>query len=327
MEQPPARLPKGLFVLVALTIAAALPWLVSDYRLFQFTQVWILATAMLGLNLLTGWCGQISLGHGAFFALGAYCSAILMQIAGMPDWTTLPACALLCFGAGWLFGLPAARLEGLYLALASFALAVALPQVLKHPLLSPLTGGSNGLALEAARPPNFWPASAEHWTYALALAVLVIAIVISHRLVRGQAGRALRALRDHPTAACAIGVNAAALKAQMFGISAMFAGIAGGLSAITVRYVGPDSFDVFLSISLLVGIVVGGLASIPGSILGALFVQFVPHTAEQISREAAWAIYGVFLLVTLWLMPGGMASLASRLLRARVTDSEKCRPS
>jgi branched-chain amino acid transport system permease protein len=327
MSPPPVQASFRIAALIMLGLATALPWLVSEYRLFQFTQVWILAIAMLGLNLLTGWCGQISLGHGAFFALGAYCSAILMQGAGLPDWLTLPACAALGFGAGWLFGLPAARLEGLYLALASFALAVALPQVLKHPGLAPLTGGSNGLVLDPARAPAFWPGSAEHWIYTLALIVLVIAIVLTHRLARGQAGRAMRALRDHPIAAGAIGVNAAALKAQVFGISAMFAGIAGGLSAIAVRYVGPDSFDMFLSISLLVGIVVGGLASIPGSLLGALFVQFVPHTAEQVSREAAWAIYGVFLLIALWAMPGGVASLVTRLRPSGFTDSAKSRPS
>lgn len=305
----PVKLLKPVGASAALLVALVLPWLISDYRVFQFTQVWILAIAMLGLNLLTGWCGQVSLGHGAFFALGAYCSALLMHHLGVPDWLTLPACAVICFSAGWLFGLPAARLEGLYLALASFALAVALPQLLKHPLLAPLTGGTQGIALDAATPPGGWPLSAEHWLYTLSLGSLLIAMLITHRLVRGQPGRMMRALRDHPVAASTLGVDAAALKARVFGLSAMYAGVAGGLSAAAVRYVGPDSFDVFLSISLLVGIVIGGLASIPGSILGALFVQFVPHTAEQVSREAAWAIYGLFLLVALWAMPNGIAGL------------------
>lgn len=305
----PVKLLKPVGASAALLVALVLPWLISDYRVFQFTQVWILAIAMLGLNLLTGWCGQVSLGHGAFFALGAYCSALLMHHLGVPDWLTLPACAAICFSAGWLFGLPAARLEGLYLALASFALAVALPQLLKHPLLAPLTGGTQGIALDAATPPGGWPLSVEHWLYTLSLGSLLIAMLITHRLVRGQPGRMMRALRDHPVAASTLGVDAAALKARVFGLSAMYAGVAGGLSAAAVRYVGPDSFDVFLSISLLVGIVIGGLASIPGSILGALFVQFVPHTAEQVSREAAWAIYGLFLLVALWAMPNGIAGL------------------
>ena len=305
----PVKLLKPVGASAVLLVALVLPWLISDYRVFQFTQVWILAIAMLGLNLLTGWCGQVSLGHGAFFALGAYCSALLMHHLGVPDWLTLPACAVICFSAGWLFGLPAARLEGLYLALASFALAVALPQLLKHPLLAPLTGGTQGIALDAATPPGGWPLSVEHWLYTLSLGSLLIAMLITHRLVRGQPGRMMRALRDHPVAASTLGVDAAALKARVFGLSAMYAGVAGGLSAAAVRYVGPDSFDVFLSISLLVGIVIGGLASIPGSILGALFVQFVPHTAEQVSREAAWAIYGLFLLVALWAMPNGIAGL------------------
>ena len=308
---------RRLWAMVALGLALAAPWLMSDYRLFQLTQVCVLAIAMLGLNLLTGWCGQISLGHGAFFALGAYFSAWLMQQLGLPDWLTLPGCAALCFAAGWLFGLPAARLEGLYLALASFALAVAVPQLCKHPLLAPWTGGSNGLVLDAVQAPALWPLSAERWAYALALGTLLAGMVLTDRLVRGQLGLAMRALRDHPTAAATIGVHGAQLKAQLFGISAMFAGIAGALSAITVRYVGPDSFDMFLSISLLVGIVVGGLASITGSLVGALFVQFVPHSAEQVSREAAWAIYGGCLLIALWVAPGGVAGLLRRMTGGR----------
>jgi len=271
----PLNLLKPVAAGAALLAALLLPWLISDYRVFQFTQVWILAIAMLGLNLLTGWCGQVSLGHGAFFAVGAYCSALLMHHLGVPDWLTLPACALVSYAAGWLFGLPAARLEGLYLALASFALAVALPQLLKHPLLAPLTGGTQGIALDAATPPAGWPFSVEHWLYALSLGSLLVAMLITHQLVKGQPGRAMRALRDHAVAAST------------------------------------------LSISLLVGIVIGGLASIPGSVLGALFVQFVPYTAEQVSREAAWAIYGLFLLIALWAMPGGIAGLGRGRARQR----------
>ena len=299
----------------ALLLALALPWLIPDYRLFQLTQVWGLAVALLGINFLTGWCGQISLGHGAFYALGAYCSALLMLHLATPDWLTLPVCALVCLTAGWLFGLPAVRLEGLYLALATFALAVAFPQLLKHPLLAPLSGGSQGLALDAASAPEGWPLSAAHWLYALSLATLIVMMVIARRMLKGHLGRAMLALRDHPIAAATIGVDATRLKAQAFGISAMFAGISGALGAIVVRYVGPDSFDMFLSISFLVGAVIGGLGSVTGSILGAIFVQFVPHAAEQVSREAAWAIYGGFLLFALWLMPDGVAGLVRRLLQ------------
>ncbi len=295
--------------------ACVLPLAISEYRLFQMTQVGILAIALLGLNLLTGWCGQISLGHGAFFALGAYCSAFLMQDWGLADWMTLPACALGCFIAGWLFGLPATRLSGVYLALASFALAVALPQLLKHRLLEPWTGGTGGLVLGPAPAPAWWPASAELWLYVLSLGVLLLMVLLTQRIVRGRFGRAMLAVRDHPLAASTLGIDLAATKAMTFALSAMYAGVAGGLSAATVRYVGPDSFDMFLSISFLVGIVVGGLASISGSILGALFIQFVPHAAEQISREAAWAIYGGFLLLAVWLMPGGIAGLLRSITR------------
>lgn len=301
-------------VCLTLLVACALPWSLSDYRLFQLTQVFILAIALLGLNLLTGWCGQISLGHGAFFALGAYCSALLMQRFGLSDWMSLPVCALVCFVSGWLFGWPAARLQGLYLALASFALAVALPQLLKHRALEPLTGGTGGLVLDAAYAPVWWPTSVGHWHYALSLAVLLVMILLTARLVRGRYGRAMLAVRDQPIAASALGIDRATTKIAAFALSAMYAGIAGGLSAASVRYVGPDSFDMFLSISFVVGIVIGGLASIAGSLLGAVFIQFVPHVAEHISREASWAIYGGFLLLALWLIPGGLAGLINRVI-------------
>lgn len=299
------------FILL-MTGAASMPWLLTDYRLFQLTQVAILAIALLGLNVLTGWCGQISLGHGAFFALGAYASAILMQRFGLPDWLTLPPAAAFCLVAGGLFGLPAARLQGLYLALASFALAIALPQILKHRLLEPLTGGTGGIALDAGLAPVWWPSSVAHWHYALALMMLMIAMVLTVRLTSGRFGRAMVALRDQPLAASTLGIPLAQTKAIAFSLSAMLAGLAGGLSAVVVRYVGPDSFDVFLSISFLVGIVIGGLASITGSLAGAVFVHFVPHAAEQVSRELAWAIYGAFLLLALWLLPGGIVSLGKR---------------
>ncbi len=300
--------------LACIGLAGLLPWWAGEYRLFQISQFCVVAIALLGLNLITGWCGQISLGHGAFFALGSYCSAILMLRAGIPDWATLPAAAVLCLVTGWLFGRTAARLEGLYLALASFALAVALPQLLKHPMLGYWTGGTGGLVLDAAVAPFWWPFDVATWLYWLTTGVLMLMTAVTLHIVRGRHGRAMMALRDHPIAAASIGIPVAAVKAKAFAVSAMYAGIAGGLSAALVRYVGPDSFDVFLSISFLVGIVVGGLASVTGSILGAAFVQTVPHAAEHLSQEAAWAVYGVFLLLTLWLAPGGIAALLRRLL-------------
>jgi branched-chain amino acid transport system permease protein len=247
-----------LLVLLAI-VAIALPFVVSGYRTFQLTLVLVYAIALLGLNILTGYNGQVSLGHGAFYAMGAYCAAILMDKLGMPYWATVPIAGALCLVAGFLFGLPALRLEGLYLALATFALGVAMPQLLKYKALEGWTGGVQGIVIIKPEAPFGIPLNADQWLYFFTLAITVLMFVIGWNLLRGRVGRALVAIRDHPIAAQAMGVNTALYKSAAFGVSAMYTGIAGALGAIAVQFVAPDSFNIFLSIMLLVGIVIGGL--------------------------------------------------------------------
>ncbi len=307
----PARLLAATLVIVALGI---LPFFLSDYRTFQFTQAVIYAIVLLGLNILTGYNGQISLGHGAFYAVGAYTAAILMDRFGVPYWATLPAAGAVCFVFGFLFGLPALRLQGHYLALATFALAVATPQLLKYNRLEEWTGGVQGIVIMKPDPPFGLSLSQDRWLYLFTLAVAVLLFVLAWNILRGRSGRALIALRDNPIAAEAMGVNGALYKSTAFGISALYTGIGGALGAIAVQFVAPDSFAVFLSISFVVGIVVGGLATLSGAIYGALFIQFVPNFADQISKAAPWAIYGAVLLVFIYLMPGGVAWMLQRLV-------------
>ena len=298
-------------------VVCALPFFVSNYRVFQFTLVLIYAIALLGLNMLTGFNGQISLGHGAFYAIGAYTAAILMDKFGVPYWLTLPAAGAVCLFAGFLFGLPALRLEGLYLALATFALGVAMPQILKYKRFEHWTGGVQGIVIVKPDPPFGLPLSQDQWLYFFALAVAVVMFALGWNLLRGRVGRAMVAIRDQPIAAVSMGINTALYKSLTFGVSAMYTGVAGALGAIAVQFVAPDSFTIFLSISLLVGIVIGGLASISGAIYGAIFIQFVPNLADQISKAAPWAIYGVFLIVFMVLMPTGIAGFI-RIVRARM---------
>jgi branched-chain amino acid transport system permease protein len=304
---------------LALVVACALPFVVSNYRVFQFTLALVYAIALLGLNMLTGYNGQISLGHGAFYAIGAYTAAILMDKAGMPYWATLPIAGAVCLAAGFLFGLPALRLEGLYLALATFALGVALPQLLKYKHFEAWTGGVQGIVIVKPEAPEWTGLSQDQWLYFVALACVVVLFVVAWNLLRGRIGLAMIAVRDQPIAAKAMGIDTAMVKSLTFGVSAMYTGIAGALGAIVVQFVAPDSFTIFLSITFVVGVVVGGLASIPGAIYGALFIQFIPNVADQISKAAPWAIYGVFLIVFMYLMPSGVAGLirlvAARLLR------------
>jgi branched-chain amino acid transport system permease protein len=307
--------------MILMVVACALPFVVNNYRTFQLTLVLVYAIALLGLNILTGYNGQISLGHGAFYAIGAYTAAILMDKLGAPYWATLPAAGAVCLVAGFLFGLPALRLEGLYLALATFALGVSMPQLLKYHRLEAWTGGVQGIVIEKPQPPAVLtnaglPINADQWLYFFALAVAILMFALGWNLVRGRVGRALIAIRDHHIAAEAMGINNALYKSLAFGVSAMYTGIAGALGAITVQYVAPDSFNIFLSIVFLVGIVVGGLASIPGALYGALFIQFVPNVADDISKAAPWAIFGAIMIAFVYLMPTGVAG-AIRLLLTR----------
>jgi len=307
-------------VVVALVLlgACALPFAVSDYRTFQFTLAIVYAIALLGLNMLTGYNGQISLGHGAFYAIGAYTAAILMDQAGWPYWATIPVAAIVCLVAGFLFGLPALRLEGLYLALATFALAVSLPALLKYHHLEKWTGGVQGIVINKPEPPFSLPINADQWLYFFTLAVAVLMFLLAWNLLRGRIGRAMVAIRDQHIAAEAMGIHTAMVKSMTFGVSAMYTGVAGALGAIAVQYVAPDSFNIFVSIVFLVGIVIGGLASISGAIYGALFIQFVPNIADEISKAAPWAIFGVFLIGFVYLMPMGVAG-AVRMAVARLT--------
>ena len=311
---------KWIWVATTLVVVALLilPFLFKNYRVFQFNLVMVYAVAILGLNILTGFNGQISLGHGAFYAFGAYTAAVLMDKMGAPYWTTLPVAALFCFVFGFMVGFPALRLAGHYLALATFALAVAVPQLLKYKKIEGMTGGVQGIVLSKPEAPFSFSLfgqslSPDRWLYFFTLAVTALMFLIAYNLLRGRIGRALIAVRDHPIAATAMGINLPVFKSLIFGVSAAFTGVAGAMGAIVVAFVSPDSFTVQLSIFLLVGVVVGGLASIPGAIFGAIFIQYVPNIADEISKSAPAAIYGVLLIGLMYLMPMGVMGLVKKL--------------
>jgi len=316
----PARFHEVIGIIALPIAASALPFFISDYRTFQFTLVISYAITLLGLNILTGYNGQISLGHGAFFAIGAYAAAIMMDRWDLPYGSTIPIAGLACLIAGFLFGLPALRLEGLYLALATFALAVATPQILKYKGIEHWTGGVQGIVIIKPSAPFGLPVTPDKWLYLFSLTIALVMFLVGIGILRGRVGRALIAIRDHPTAAAAMGVNTALYKSLTFGVSALFTGVGGALSALAIGFVAPDSFGFFVSISFLVGIVVGGLASVSGAIYGALFIQFIPNVADQLSKSAPWAVYGVFLIAFMYLMPTGVAG-ALRMIGARLSRS------
>ena len=297
----------------------------GSYAIFQLTLLAADLIALMGLNLLTGYSGQISLGQGAFYGIGAYTTSILVSRYSVPFELTLPCAGAVCLVFGFLFGVPAARLDGLHLALATFALGVVFPQLLKCKALEGVTGGVQGISLLGHDAPFGLPLTSDGWLCVVALATAALLTLLARNLVRGRTGRAFVALRDQPTAAAAYGVDPTFYKSLAFGISAMYAGIAGGLGAMAVKFVGPDSFSIALSIGLLVGVVLGGLGSISGALFGALFLRFVPDLADAVSKAAPSAVYGTILIVVALLVPRGIAGLASRLV-SRLRTSSKERP-
>jgi branched-chain amino acid transport system permease protein len=306
-----------LIVAIIACILLAATFLLSGYHLFQLTLVAVYAIAILGMTVLTGINGQISLGHGAFYAIGAYTTGILMTTWNVPYWATLPAAAVSCAMFGFLIGLPALRLGGLYLALTTFALAVAVPQVLKYKAAEPWTGGVQGLVIDKPDPPFELPLTADQWLYLFTLAVGAVIFLVAWNLTRGRIGRAMMAIRDHALAAEAMGIDLALTKTRTFAVSAMCTGVAGSLGAIAVQFVAPDSFGVFVSITLFVGLVVGGVASIPGALFGAVFIEFVPNLADLVSKAAPGAVYGVILIACMYLMPAGVGGTLAHLARRR----------
>ncbi len=303
-----------VFWALGLVLLVAPVFTVESYRLFQLTLAAIYAIAILGLNIITGYNGQISLGHGAFYAVGAYVAAIMMDKMGLPYWSTLPAAAVICGLVGFGIGFPALRLGGLYLALTTFSLAVAVPQLLKYKGIEQWTGGVQGVLVFKPDAPFGLPLSSDQYMYLFTLAMAVLVFVLVRNLMASRIGRAIMAIRDHGLAAEAMGMDIARLKTNTFAVSAMITGLAGALSAIAVEFVSPDSFSVNLSITLFVGMVVGGVASIIGPVFGGLFVVFVPNLAEEISKAAPGVIYGFILILFLFVLPGGVAGLLRRLV-------------
>ncbi len=302
-------------VIVGFIVALLLPFAVKNFLVFQLTLALIYAVAILGLNLLTGFNGQFSLGHSAFYGIGAYTAAILMDRADVAYYWTLPAAGAVCFVVGFLFGLPALRLHGIYLALATFALAIAMPQLLKSTPLEPWTGGVQGIVIIKPEAPFGLPLNADQWLYYFTILVAVVMYACAVNLVRSRTGRAIMAIRDNPIAASAMGIDVALYKSLTFGVSALYTGVAGALGAIAVQFVAPDSFTFDLAIAMFVGLVVGGVGSIPGTLFAGLFVLFVPNIAEQVSKGLEQAVYGIILIVVIFVMPSGAAGFVRTIVR------------
>ena len=317
------------FVVLA-AVVALLPRFVSDFRARELAIVGMYFIALLGLSILTGFNGQISLGNGAFMAIGGYTTAIL-SVDGfyghqVRDLWTIPIAGVVAGIAGLVVGLPALRLSGLYLALITFGIAVSFPQLPKK--FDHFFGGTTGKILNLAKPPFGLRTTTNNWIYYLTWGIALVLLVAAWLLVRGKTGRAFKAIRDSEVAAVSSGISLGRYKTLAFGISAFYAGVAGSLYAIANAYVNPDVFPIILSVYLVVGLAVGGLDSLFGMIVGAALIYFLQNHADTVAR---WlnhlpalsldpqkpgipsVVFGVVLIVVMVLLPTGVGGLVRRL--------------
>ncbi len=289
-------------VVVLAIVIALLPRLVPQFVSFEFTYVGAYTIAIVGLVILIGKIGQISLGHGAFMAVGGYTVAILSTF-GIGYGVSIPLAAVSSAVLGVLLGVIALRLAGIYLALATFALAASIPPLLKR--FSSVTHGAQGITL---------PPLPELGMYYLTWGVAALLLAIAYVVLRGHVGRAFRALRDSEVAAVSFGINPVFYKTLAFGWSAMYAGIAGALIAVVTAYISPDIYGIPLSLTLLVGAVVGGLDMIWGAIVGAIVIEFLPIWSQAVNPALSSVVYGIALILIMIFLPGGIAGTIARRL-------------
>jgi len=335
------RIPVSLAVLLGFLIWA--PFTLDGFRSFQMTRIAVWVIVIMGLNILTGYNGQISLGHGALVAVGAYTAAILMdsteQISFVdanpwPFWSTIIVAGGLTAILGLLLGIPALRLSGPYLAIATLVLVISLPSILRK--YDGFTGGGIGIRVGRTQPPGFLDGilNLDEWLYFLALFTAVLMLLLAWGILRGPMGRAFMAVRDSEVAAAAMGINVARTKVTAFTISAFYAGVAGALFTQVNGTITPESISIIDSINFLVAIVIGGLASIMGAVIGAAAIIFLPTEAPElvgqipglqtdIVERAPGAIQGLLVILVILLMPGGVAGFLNRLARLRPADAMK----
>jgi branched-chain amino acid transport system permease protein len=313
----------------------------DDFLALKWAQGVTLAVAILGLNIVTGYSGQISIGHSFFFGIGAYTTMILIADHGWPFLLTLPVAGVLNFVVGFVIGLPALRIRGLYLSLVTLGLALVFPALAKSDNFfgidfANLTGGSNGKVITGGdvttaegfrwNPPSWAPDGwgTNDWIFATVFVVGLVMFVLTANLIRSRVGRGLIAMRDNETGAAVSGVYPAQYKVLAFATSALVTGIGGGCFALAATTIGPDSFGLQRSIEFIAGLVIGGVATIIGPAIGGFLIEWLPYWSfegtlpflPQLEGPEAGILYGLILVVIVFFMPGGIV-YGLRYLRAK----------
>ncbi|HEY0294535.1 MAG TPA: branched-chain amino acid ABC transporter permease [Bordetella sp.] len=290
---------------IALLAYVAVALFGGGYFVYLLNLIGIFSLVAIGLNILTGFSGQTSIGHAGFFAIGAYTSGLAALLWGMPFWLAIPLGGVLATVVGGLIALPALRLKNLYLAIATLGFGVVTQKVIFE--WQSITGG--GAGLHVPLPTLFGlpvdDGSRMAW---IILAVLAAGTWSAARLSASRTGRALKMLRESETAAACLGIRIARYKVVAFALSAFYTAVAGGLYAFVVRYINPESFDFNMSVMFLAMIVIGGMGSVRGAILGAVFYVAVPEAVRGV-KDAPGLIFGLSLMLVVVLLPGGLTSL------------------
>jgi branched-chain amino acid transport system permease protein len=313
----------------------------ENFSALHWATAMTLGVAILGLNIVTGYSGQISVGHSAFFGIGAYTTMILVADYGWPFLATLPVAGAFGFIVGFVIGIPALRIRGLYLALITLGLALAFPAIAKSDNflgidVASWTGGSNGLSITGGdvtsvegfrwAPPSWAPDSWTNndWIFTTLLLIAIVLFVLTSNLVRSRVGRGLVAMRDNETGAAVSGVYPAQYKVFAFATSALVTSIGGGCFALAATTIGPDTFGLQRSIEFIAGLVIGGVATILGPAIGGALVEFLPYWAFDVNwpiigrldGPEAGVLYGLLLILIVFFMPGGIV-WGLRVLRSK----------
>jgi branched-chain amino acid transport system permease protein len=297
---------RGIAIGCAIAGAIALPFAIPDYTTFRFTLALIWSIAIVGMVIVCGVSGQISVGHSAFYGIGGYSAAIMLNEAGVSVYWGLPAAVLACFAIGYGFGRVATKFSLWYLALATYGLAVAFPQLLRWQPIEKFTGGVQGFNLDLQGAPEWSGLSADQWWYLLVLACLLAGMALAHNLSASRTGRAIKAARDNELSAAAQGIDVPHYRALAFAISASYVGFAGCMAASQLNFVAPGTYTFWLSMQFLIGLVIGGMHSVGGAVLGGLFVQFFPDLTMLIGKRMSMVVFGVLLVLAVVLMPRGI---------------------
>jgi len=298
---------------MAFVAAAALSFCFPDFMVFRFTQATIWAIALVGLVILCGVSGQFSFAQAALYGMGGYSAALIARHTSLPLYAALAVGPAVGFAAGYGLGRVASGHSLWTQALIGYALAIAFPQLLRWQPIQDWTGGVQGLTIDAPAVP-FDFLSNDRWSFLLSLSLLAGGVWAASNLIASRTGRALMAARDHDLAAAAQGINVVHMRSAACGVAGAYLALAGCLSAFQFGFVGPTAYNISLSIQMLFGLIVGGMSSLSGAVIGGLMLEFLPDLVASWGKGLSALLYAALMIAAIVAMPTGIAGAIGRLM-------------